>query len=509
VPIARVLANRFRPDLARAGIGSGRFAFDVVIPGGLSPLERHVIQVGRETDGADISGSPAVIEAAGSFDADMQHAIANAVAAVGPDDQQRVLSFILQQADRLVQQRADADGRRTERFAYQQSLHRSGRPATPDPSLRALVLDERVPVAGHDAGSQAILSHIRALVRLGYSVSFLAADEMAHTVPEALQAAGVSYCGPPFYASAEEVLRRQADCFAVVYLHRANIATRYLALARRYLPRARILYGVADLHHVRLERQALAEKRPELLAASRRLRLEECVAAWSADAVITHSADEAALLRRAVPEAQVYRVPWEVPERATPVPFAARRGIAFVGGYAHAPNADAACWLVEAVMPLVWAIDPTIECLLVGSDMPDAVRRLARPGVVPLGHVADLGSVFDRVRLSLAPLRYGAGVKGKVLESLAAGVPCIMTPVGAEGLELSATLQALVSEDPSRLAALICRLHDDEAAHRDAAAAGLLLIREHHNEAAVISALQAAIEGRAPPASQSSASAVA
>jgi glycosyltransferase involved in cell wall biosynthesis len=343
----------------------------------------------------------------------------------------------------------------------------------------------------------------------------VAAEEIAGDEEDfaALTASGVACCAAPFYASVEDVLRRQAACFDLVYLHRAAIASRYLGLARRYMPRARILYSVADLHHVRLERQAAVEERPELLAASRRMRLEECMAAWLADGVITHSADEAELLRRAVPEARVYRVPWEVPgaenraagdraaagavtARAAAKPFAARRGLVFVGSYTHAPNVDAARWLVEAVMPLVWHADPDIVCLLVGSAMPDAVRRLARPGVVPLGEVADLDSVFNRVRLSVAPLRYGAGVKGKVLDSLAAGVPCVMTPVAAEGLGLPAGLRALVGEDAARLAALICRLHRSEAAHRKAVSAGRSLIRKNHGEAGVVAALRAAVEGR-------------
>jgi len=421
--------------------------------------------------------------------------------------------------------------------------------AVADLVRRALVIDERIPVAGRDAGSQAILSHMRALQRLGYEVSFVAADEMAHAefAPDgaapsqasaaqasaALGAAGVTCCAAPFYTSAEDLLRRQAECFDVVYLHRASIATRYLALARRYMPRARILYGVADLHHVRLERQAAIEARPELLAASRRTRLEECVAAWSADAVITHSADEAELLRRMVPEASVYRVPWEVRGKAPPgagavaptvsngamgvvaedaaadrrvdqlapaaaaAGFVARRGVAFIGGYAHAPNVDAACWLVDGVMPLVRQADPTIECLLVGSDMPEVVWRLAGPGVVALGHVEDLGRVFQRVRLTVAPLRYGAGVKGKVLESLAAGVPCVMTPVAAEGLGLPASLRALVGEDAVQLAALILCLHGDAKVHRTAVEAGQALIHVNHNAAGVTAALLAAIEGRA------------
>jgi autotransporter passenger strand-loop-strand repeat protein len=501
VLVTRVLANLARDDLAAAGIGTGRHGFDLLIPGGLSPLVRHVIQVRRDSDGAELPQSPAVIEAAGAFDANLERTIARAVAAAGaPADQERVLSFMLQQADLLLQQRADADARRGERMTRERLVRRLG-PSVPDaadgPALRALVVDTRVPVGGRDAGSHAILSHMRALQGLGYAVSFVAADQMAEggAAVDALRDAGVAWCGAPFYASAEDVMHRQTGCFDLVYLHRAAIATRYLGLVRRYLPKARVLYSVADLHHVRLERQAAVEFRPELLAASRRQRLEECMAAVSADAVLTHSVEEAAILRQVVPAANVYRVPWTVPERAAPVAFAARQGVAFIGGYGHPPNVDAARWLVEDVMPLVWRDAPWIECLLVGSDMPDSMRDLARQGVTLVGAVADLGSLFDRVRLTVAPLRYGAGVKGKVLDSLASGVPCVMSPVAAEGLALPPGLRALVGEDAGAIAGLIRGLHGDGQAHRDAASAGLSLIREQHSEAAVVTALRAAAEG--------------
>ena len=440
LPIARVLANRSRADLADAGIGGGRHGFDLIIPGGLSPLSRHVIQVRRETDGAELPGSPAVIEAADAFDTRPATG-GRQGGGSGRAEGRPAPRVVVHPGSRRTgccssaptPRRSAPGGRRSASFTavggrWRRCRRRTRRAPASGPELRALVIDERLPVAGRDAGSQAILSHMRALQHLGYAVSFVAADEMA---PDAaavatLAAAGVTCCTAPFYAAVEDVLRRQADCFDVVYLHRAAIATRYLGLARRYMPRARILYSVADLHHVRLERQAAVEARPELLAASRRVRLEESVAAWSANAVITHSADEAEILRRLVPEASVYRVPWHVAARAASVPFAARNGVAFIGSYTHAPNVDAAHWLVEAVMPLVWQTEPDLACLLVGSDMPEAVRRLARPGVLALGQVADLGEVFDRVRLTVAPLRYGAGVKGKVLDSFAAGVPCVM-----------------------------------------------------------------------------------
>ena len=351
---------------------------------------------------------------------------------------------------------------------------------------------------GRDAGSQAILSHIRALQHLGYVVSLVAAAEMETGNPAvaALADIGITCCGTPFYASVEDVLRRQADCFDVVYLHRVDIARRYLALARQHMPRARILYSVADLHHVRLERQAAIEQCPDILAASRSVKLAEFTAAWSADAVITHSAVEASLLRQAIPAAHVYRVPWDVPVRNARVKLAGRSGVTFIGSYAHSPNVDAAHWLVETVMPLIWQTDPSIECLLVGSAMPEDIRRLAGPGVLVLGHVADINTyVFDRVRLSVAPLRYGAGVKGKVLDSLAAGVPCVMTPISAEGLYLCGGLQVLVGQDATQLAALICHLHHDDVAYRKLNRAGRTLVRNDHSEAAVTAALRAAIEG--------------
>lgn len=148
-------------------------------------------------------------------------------------------------------------------------------------------------------------------------------------------------------------------------------------------------------------------------------------------------------------------------------------------------------------MPLVWQADPAIGCLLVGADLPDSLRRMAGDRVQVLGHVADLGvDVLDRVRLTVAPLRFGAGVKGKVLQSLAAGVPCVMTATAAEGLSLPAALEGLVGLDEAGLAKLIGRLHGNAGAHAKAAKAGLAFMRAECSEAAVAQALQAAIEGR-------------
>lgn len=494
--IARVLANRYREDLETAGIGDGRHAFQVQIPGGLAPLERHVIRVRSAWDAREIPGSPFVIEASDSFDSALEDAVVKSIDALeGEGDHYRALAFLAAQTERILQQRADFDGARSARAAFREFRRRGDLQAAADPGLRALVIDNDVPDAARDAGSQAILSHMRALQELGYAVGFVAAQEDRPGAPAVaeLDAAGVAFYGLPIYAAPEEVLKRQRDCFDLIYLHRLSNAEKYLALARHYNPRAKLLYSVADLHHLRIARQAEVEERPELKALSRRVRLAECTAAFQAGAVITHSADEAHWLRQSVPDASVHVVRWGIAPRPTETSIAERRGIAFVAGFGHRPNVDAACYLAKEVMPLVWRHEDKFPCLLAGTAMPEVVTGLAGSDIEVLGAVPDLDDVFSRVRLTVAPLRYGAGIKGKVLNSFAAGIPCVMTPIAAEGLGLDGRLRSLVAETAEDIAALVLRLHADSAELAILAEAGLDFIRRHYSDEATASALKAAV----------------
>ena len=275
-------------------------------------------------------------------------------------------------------------------------------------------------------------------------------------------------CGMPYYASVEDVLSRHSGTFDVVYLHRGEIADRYLPLVRRHCPQAKVVYGVADLHHVRLARQANVEQRPELLSQSRRVADIEMAAARRADIVLTHSPAEATLLARAAGAHKVHVVSFATEARPRGRRFANRHGLMFVGGFNHAPNADAVHHLLRDIMPLVWAVDDTITCKLVGQGWRAGVLPGLDPRVQILGTVDDLNSVLGTVRLSVAPLRFGAGIKGKVLDSFAAGLPCAMTPVAAEGLPLSGLLPALVADCAEALAQTILWLHGDQRLNEQA-----------------------------------------
>jgi glycosyltransferase involved in cell wall biosynthesis len=505
VLLARVLADRPRDDLRQAGLGDGRHGFELNLKG-LSPVARHVIAVRRESDGMHLEGSPAVLEPAAAFDRAFQaHCRALLAAPTDADGVDERLAFLAEQAETLLRQRAQGRSRHADRAALRQIKWRWRAAEPPALPRRALFVDEAVPVPTRDAGSNAALSHMHALIRLGFEVHFAAAD-MAPDAAGVLESSGIACCHAPWHGSVEEVLRREADSFDVVYLHRASVAARYIGLVRFHQPRARLIYSVADLHHLRLARQADAEQREEVAKLARQFRLMELRAAAAADAVITHSTYEAALLRQQIKGARVHVVPWSIPVRPTHVPFDARRGAAFFGNYGHMPNRDAARWLITDIMPAVRRTHPAITCLLAGSDMPDVLRRGAE-GIEVTGHVRALSDLFDRVRLTVAPMAYGAGIKGKVLESLAAGVPCVCTPVAAEGLELPELLRSLVAADTEALAALIVRLHEDAAFNRACREAALAYVGSALSRQRIDALMEEVTGGRAGPAEQAEQSA--
>ena len=479
--VARVLANRFRSDLLQAGIGGGRHGFDITLNGVL-PLGGHLLAVRREEDGTHLLGSPILVPPVSRFDQATRDQFAALIAeAIDDVDLDERLSFLTSQVEVLLQKRAHRRGWSAEKAGHQQLISRwtgaedvglgDTSPRPPAIPLRALFVDVRQPVPSRDAGSNAVLSHMKAMRRLGFEVNFVSADMSADEAGE-LDRLGIACCHRPWYCSVEEVLQREAGRFDLVYLHRVSVAARYLELVRYHQPRTRLIYSVADLHHLRLARQAKAEPRPELLALARRFQTQEARAAAAADAVITHSTYEAGVLRRLVPDARIHVVPWSLTPRPTLVPFANRHDIAFIAHYGHAPNLDAARWLIDEIIPRVRELAPEIACLLVGSDLPNALRG-DHPGIRVIGQVDSLDEVFDRVRLTVAPLKYGAGVKGKVLDSLAAGVPCVCTPVAAEGLELPLLLRELIVDDAAGFAAGIVRLHADETLNTVCREAGL------------------------------------
>jgi glycosyltransferase involved in cell wall biosynthesis len=499
--VGRVLANLPRPHLERDGIGDGHHGFALWLQHGLSPLTPHVVRVRRVGDGCELPGSPRLLEAReGATLARRSELLPTLQAAAHAAPDVAALDDLLWSLQSGIERVRQI---RTERHLTRGTnadepvalLARAN--AKPKPTRRALVIDDRLPDATRDAGSNAILGRMRALVALGYAVEFVPSKQMIADAP--LHAPGVDavhWHVAPAVTSVEDVLRRNAGAYELIYLHRLGNALAYAGLARQWSPRAHVLYSVADLHHLRLLRQARVLGETKLLARTRGVKQAELLAMRTADAVITHSTAEAEYLSGEAPGARVHVVGWPIRIAPRNMAFGQRAGLAFIGSADHDPNRDAVLWLINEIMPRVWDRDPAMICEIIGADWSAILQQHLDHRIRLAGAVPELATVFDRVRLTVAPLRFGAGIKGKVLESFAAGVPCVMTPVAAEGLPLSPGLRRLVSNTRDQIADLVCHLHGSARRNTTLGRAGIKMVADAFTFTRVRDDLCAATEPR-------------
>ncbi len=206
--------------------------------------------------------------------------------------------------------------------------------------------------------------------------------------------------------------------------------------------------------------------------------------------IVTFSEVDTKNLQRLVPGVRVHTIcsgvelePMRKLHDIEPEPGA----IVFIGYYKHEPNADAAVWLCRDIMPLVHAQEPGAKLYLIGRDPPDEVKALhGKNGVNALGYVDDLKVWLARATVATAPIRQGGGLRGKVLESWAAGRALVSTKVAAEGFVAAVDGEhLLIANDAQSFANAIVRLLRDRALRQRLAAAGVRLVEEHYSNAAV------------------------
>ena len=240
-----------------------------------------------------------------------------------------------------------------------------------------------------------------------------------------------------------------------------RVAEAHTAMIRQASPATRIIVDTVDLHHVREQRAAELSGDAAALEAAASTARRERAAYAAADGLIAVSEDERTALEAFVPGVPVGVV--SNIHGAEPVGggYDTRDGLLFVAGFGHPPNVDAAIWFCNDVLPLIRRQLPDVPVRMVGSNPPAEIRALARDGVEVTGWVPSTTPYITSARLSIAPLRYGAGVKGKVGEALAHGLPVVTTPVGAEGMDLRDGEDVLVADGAEAFAVAVVRAYTD------------------------------------------------
>lgn len=357
-----------------------------------------------------------------------------------------------------------------------------------------LIVDHYIPQPDRDAGSRTMWQFIRMFLHQGFSVKFW--PENLHRDPAyvgLLQQHGVEVVyGVEYLGKFDSWMQQHATGIDAVLLSRPHVALDFIGTVRKYTSVPLLYYG-HDVHYLRIEDQLRLQPQDKtLLADLDKLRKVEHKVWKQVDAVYYPSESETqqvrAWLDQHAPQVHSHTVAAyaydSFPERpADNLP--SRHDLVFVAGFGHPPNADAAEWFVREVFPLVRKRYPDIRLDLVGSNPSSAVRALQGDGVTVTGFVTDeeLATRYGHARVVVAPLRYGAGMKGKVIEAMRFGVPCVTTTAGIQGLaQASAFLVA--TDDAADFAQHVLHYLEDDHAWRRVSAAAQDFVRTNFTEAA-------------------------
>lgn len=303
-----------------------------------------------------------------------------------------------------------------------------------------LFIDHYVPHYDKDAGSRSTFMYVRQMLEMGYRVMFLGANYFPHKpYTQTLQQLGVEVLVGEYMArNQDRWLQENAPYIDRIYLHRPHVAEQFLGSLEKMSPRPPVIFFGHDLHYLRINREFALSGEESLVNDAQKWRKREYAVFDRVDQVYYPSQIEVEEVSREAPHLKVRSIPLYILPDSEPASYdmRERQDILFVGGFNHPPNVDGIVWFVEEVLPLVSAKCPEIKLHVVGSNPTDAVDALQNEQVVVYGYLSDeeLDTLYGRVRQAIVPLRFGAGVKGKVLEAIQKNLPLVTTSVGAEGI---------------------------------------------------------------------------
>ncbi|TRV45231.1 MAG: glycosyltransferase [Microcystis panniformis Mp_MB_F_20051200_S9] len=328
-----------------------------------------------------------------------------------------------------------------------------------------LVIDSYVPLYDRESGCVRLLNILKLLLNLGYSVIFFPDNgypEQPYT--SVLQQLGIEVIyGTPQRYNLEEKLIKYLPLIDGVWLCRPELCDKYMDLIR-LKTKAPIIYDTIDLHFLRLKRQKdyLDPSYQNTSWSWETYQKLELNYANQAEATVVVTEDEKQVLS-SLGVKNVWVIPniHEEISLSEKVAFDQRSGLIFIGSYNHPPNIDAVKWLCLEIMPLVWASRPDITVNLLGSNLKDEVKELANDQVIVTGYVPEVEPYFQKSRIFVAPLRFGAGMKGKIGQSLSLGLPTITTRIGAEGMGLIDHQDVLIADTAEEFAQAVIELYDN------------------------------------------------
>jgi GT2 family glycosyltransferase len=363
---------------------------------------------------------------------------------------------------------------------WAEALARCGEPgdlglANVDRAARGRILfyDALTPRPDEDSGSVTTFEYLRLLSELGHRVTFVSEHlEWGGAHARDLQRLGVRVIFYPYASGSKQFIADTIGEYDLAILSRAPIGGPLVPFIRGLRPELPIVFDTVDIHYRRMLREYALTGDVQMFSAAREMKALELNAIRFSDLTLLVSEEERRFLTDEIGAFPSLVIPLILRPAPAGPGFAQRQDVAFVGGYRHTPNVDAVRHLVEDIWPLFREQTDGARLHIIGSHMPPSFSEFAAEDVKLVGYVKDLDSYLADIRLTVAPLRYGAGVKGKVANSLRLGVPAVISPAAAEGMPMVSGRNVLIADNPSGFATEMSRLYADPQLWAQLSAAG-------------------------------------
>ena len=325
-----------------------------------------------------------------------------------------------------------------------------------------LVIDWKILSFSKDTGSRTTYQYMKYFQRNGFNVKlyphdwYLEDDYLQKHLDDGFEVIHQDFC---------DFIREHGAQFDYIYLNRPNIAKVYIDLLRRYT-KAKIIYQCHDLHYLRQYRTRALSDATQALCLLQPEKEEEFDLFNKMDVVCSFSFDEIKEIEHENSYINAKQIPLYIlePNKMSEYKYSAssRKNIMFVAGFQHTPNIDAAVWFVKNVFPKIKQIHKDVTLYLVGSSPTKEVLDLQSKDVKVTGFVTEeeLDDLYSKIRLVVVPLRTGAGVKGKIIESVYHKVPVVTTSIGIEGINNTSNIIS-VKDGESDLAKEIIGLYNN------------------------------------------------
>ncbi|MCG8431214.1 MAG: glycosyltransferase family 4 protein [Candidatus Omnitrophica bacterium] len=346
------------------------------------------------------------------------------------------------------------------------------------------IIAERAPLFRQHSGDRRLMELVRIMART-HKVVYLSTtkhkDKSDEPAIDEMKDLGIEVYTETF--ALREVLSRPDLAF--VFIEFFFIAEYFLPRIRILNKNARVVVDSVDIHYCRELSQYELTKKKEDYEKALQTRKREAAVYNNADVVLTLTPEDTKFLLKDFPGVRTHVIP-NIHD-IEPVDFSKRREktLIFVGGFYHTPNVDAMHFFCQEVMPLLAAQCPDIKLKIIGSNVPGEIRRYANENIEVIGFVPSVSEHLQQSYISVAPLRYGAGMKGKVGEALAHGIPVVTTSFGIQGMELEPGKDVMLAQRPEEYVSRIMALINDRKLYEEMSHNGMRFIRERYTPDAV------------------------